>query len=555
MNRCPIRIFLYGVILFSIGLFQIAVTPAFEGFDELAHYSAIRQIALEKRIPLRNDSYVEQILVDYHGPRPYSSGVPPFDNGLIYKKFFQNSSLIQNYVSHYSLAQMPVSFIPSNVKNHEYQQHPALYYLLLAPVLEAFVYSSLMTQVFVLRFCSFMLALTGIILGLLALSVDKKSAVQESYNQDRLGFFIYPFVFPMTLLEFARIGNDSLCLLLVGVVAYFWRQWLRDTSKTRFLIVIGIALGLGLWTKAFFVLISAALLVYFVASALQKIYRSEVTPYSQLKMVLFTFVPAALVGAGWYVFNYVTLGSFSGASVVLELTEHGGFWRSLQENFDVFVFLRGLAVIPITFVWGGTQSLAHLPSFFYLPLLGFLFVLFVPFTKQLLQLKLADSYWLSFWLFSCFLLALGSHALINMATGGNGNTPGWYLHILLPLSAPMLGSLLYQKIFNVKIQPVARFAAAYGFIFLAVATWYQLTLFYGCAEKGQDKSYEFNSKYLCIDQSDVIIDRISVLGHPYVALLSLILLLAASISLIMVYRLAALSDSKDRAAHQQVFKQ
>jgi hypothetical protein len=126
---------------------------------------------------------------------------------------------------------------------------------------------------------------------------------------------------------------------------------------------------------------------------------------------------------------------------------------------------------------------------------------------------------------------------------------------LLPFSAPLLGSLLYQKIFNVKIQPVASFAAAYGFIFLAVASWYKLSLFYGCAEKGQDKSYVFNTKYFCIEQSSAIIDRISVLGHPYFSLLSIILLLTAAVSLFAMYKLEALCDFKDIAVHQQVVKQ
>jgi hypothetical protein len=42
---------LYLLTLFLIGLGYLAILPPFEGFDETAHYSSVRQIADTKTIP------------------------------------------------------------------------------------------------------------------------------------------------------------------------------------------------------------------------------------------------------------------------------------------------------------------------------------------------------------------------------------------------------------------------------------------------------------------------------------------------------------------------
>lgn len=524
MNTHLRSIYIYLSLLFSLGLVVIAITPPFENFDELAHFSAVRQIALDKKIPTRSEAFLEQILVDYYGPKPYSSGMPPFDSSLTYAKFFSEFEATKKYIDLYENQAMPLTFERSPSRNGEYEQHPTLYYLLMAPFLQLFVNTSLSSQILVLRLISLTVALLGVWFAIASLSINKNSANNDAYEFQLFGFFIYPFIFPMAILEFARIGNDSLCLLLLGIISYQYQKWKVDKNSVKWLILMGTTIGLGLWTKAFFLIILLAIACHVAMSAILLIRKNEKLLYIKIKELCCIVLPAILTGGWWYLYNYITVGSITGAKVILSLPSHVGFWWTLLENFDLLVFLRGMLVVPVTFIWGGTQSLAHFPLGAYLPLLFLALIIFVTFLIRLSELNFDDIYWQTFLLFLFFILALGLHAIVNIAAGGgNGNTPGWYLHILWPFSAPVLGLLVNQRLLNIRLRVLAVACSVYGFLFFIVANWYQVSLFYGCAEKGVDKSYMFSTKYLCLDSTSQIFQRIQILGYPWVALFSSII--------------------------------
>src|ERR1700722_1160625 len=88
---------LYMSTLFFVGLGYLAIMPVFEGFDEYAHYSSMRQIAGTATIPVLGSSYIDQAYEDYRGPLPYSHDLPPFDSGLTYAKFFAQPGLVEQY--------------------------------------------------------------------------------------------------------------------------------------------------------------------------------------------------------------------------------------------------------------------------------------------------------------------------------------------------------------------------------------------------------------------------------------------------------------------------
>ena len=55
--------------LFFIGLGYISLLPVFEGFDESAHYSRIREIENSASSMFERESYIDQIIIDYIGPK------------------------------------------------------------------------------------------------------------------------------------------------------------------------------------------------------------------------------------------------------------------------------------------------------------------------------------------------------------------------------------------------------------------------------------------------------------------------------------------------------
>jgi len=506
---------LHFVSLFAMGLFYLATTPIFEGFDEIWHYSGVRQIAYQGKITMRNDSYLDQMLSDYRGPLPYESGNPPFDRGPTYGKFTSDRALGNAYVAGYRDAVPPARFEPSSETNNLYRQHPALYFAVLAPVLKLAEGVSLVTQVFILRLVSYLMALSGVALGLLAVFDRNGVAPAGQRLPLLLGFLAYPFVAPMFFPEFARIGTDSLCLLLVGLLAYFMSRWLASDGAVKWSLSMGVVIGIGLLTKAFFIPVAAAVFMYLVTPLV--VGRRTGPVANPLPTLAAIFLPAAAIGGGWYVYNHITYGSFSGSNLGIWLAQRGGVLARVEGTFSLAVFLRGIAATAVTYIWGGTQSLAHLPYALYGPMLAAAACLFAAYCVRLRRLPTRDPLWLSMWLLVFFTAGIGWHAVSNMAMGGNANTPGWYFHILLPFLAPAIGIGVHALLGLPRSGPVVFGFAIYAAVFTVVASWFQLALFSGCAVKGDDKHYLFKSGYFCFDQVATIVEGIRLFGYPALA--------------------------------------
>ena len=79
----PSRSFLALMLaaIFLIGLGNLAILPPFEGADETAHYSSIRQVAETGTFPLLNHSFISPEVIDYrkHGPMPYEVPIALYD--------------------------------------------------------------------------------------------------------------------------------------------------------------------------------------------------------------------------------------------------------------------------------------------------------------------------------------------------------------------------------------------------------------------------------------------------------------------------------------------
>jgi hypothetical protein len=523
-------VFLYFAALLSMGLFHLATTPVFEGFDEPGHYSAIRQIAYLGKITMREESYVDQLVLGYQGPLPYDSGSPPFDRGMVYGKFVRDRKLVDSYVARYRESVPPALFAFSSEPNNLYRQHPALYYALMAPVLRLVDGTPLVTQIFILRLVSYLLALSGVALGILAIGKRERLDPGEQGFPLLLGFLIYPYLSPMFFPEFARVGSDSLCLFLVGLLAYLFSKWLASDGDLKSSLPIGVVLGVGLLTKAFFIPIAAAVFMYILMPAFSALaFKRDLV--KRIPAMAGIFLPAVIIGGGWYVYNHFTYGSFSGSNLGIWLAQRGGLLANLGDTFSLVVFVRGLATAVVTYLWGGTQSLAHLPYPTYAPLLAALGCIVAAFCVRLRKIPLADPLWLSMWLAAFFALGIGGHAVSNMAMGGNGNTPGWYFHMLMPFLAPAIGVGLYSLFRTSKSRRVFLGFVSYAAIFHCIAIWFQLTLFSGCAVKGDDKHYLFQSNYLCLDNAAMVVDGISLFGYPVLAGLGFCCWVVASILL------------------------
>ncbi|MBI1272843.1 MAG: hypothetical protein GC131_01995 [Alphaproteobacteria bacterium] len=509
--------------LFLTGVAHLALLPPFEGYDETMHYSSIQQIATTGKIPFYGEAKISQTVVAYRdiGPMPYSTN-RPFENngGMIYEAFFRNPELVSGYKQ--NLAVLPQSFTPGAELNWQ-AQHPPLYYILMAAVIKPLATLPLTAQFFWLRLVSWIIALTGLVIGLRAAA---KTIPQEPGNKLMLLGLLYPFCVPGFFSEFARLGNDSLCALLFGTlwVLLVSRQD-RPYSMQR-LFAIGTVLGAGLLTKAFFLPITAAIGIWLL------LLRKDPLK-SRIKASIISMGVAGLIGGIWHLHNIISHGSLSGGSDFIELDNHGGFWAGLATHFSFLEVIRGMAIIPASWLWASPWSLARWPDIFYLVLAVAGFMPLAAYTFQLRRKPLSDIAWLPVWPALLFLAGLGYHVFVNMALTGKGSTGGWYLHIMAPAIAYVfavgLGNILRgPKPWKALFLGGTVFTAAYHLSTL----WAQTAMFGGCATKAADKTYAFDDGAFCLTDIAAVYHNASIIIAPGLAATCLVI---ALLSLALVW--------------------
>lgn len=489
-----------------MGMAYISILPVFEGFDETAHFSSLRQIANTGTIPIHGKGFLDRFILEFQGPLPYDSGTPPFDQGVVYASFFKDPELVDLYIQKYRQPFPLPPYYPSQVPNWQ-AQHPPLYYLLLAPLINIVDGFSFTAQFFLLRSISFLLALSGVALGIKA--VFQASDATER-NIALFGFVFYPVVLPMFFPEFARIGNDSLCIFLVGMIAYLLSRWLEDEYSINKSIPVGVALGMGLLTKAFFLPVASALTVFLLLKAWMN--RQGRSKY--LRSLFSILLPMLLIGGSWYIYNLVHFGTFTGSSESLTLSSAGGLFTGLNRHFSWINFIRGLIAPIASFIWAGTWSLVRLPDLFHLPLMMLTLSIMIAYVVQIIPRRSDHPVWLPVWMFIFFGAGLFWHILVGIAINGNAATPGWYLHILMPWTAPALGLGLVSILRNSRLRILTILLLSYAMLYHLAVLWSQFALFTGCASKGPDKYYVFSGNFFCLDQISILMDRASILGYP-----------------------------------------
>lgn len=511
--RKPVVI-IYFLGLFFIGLGYLAILPPFEGIDEIAYYSGIRQIADTGTLPVYGKSFFPEDVAGYSGPMPYDSQKPPYNRGMTYSKFFARPELADRYLQAYRQFHPHPPYVPSQKSPNWEAQHPPLYYGLMALLMKATGGLSFVAEIFVLRLASFMLALGGVMLGLAALRRRNSTA---KLDMAFAGFMFYPVIFPMFFPEFARIGNDSLCLFLTGAVAFFLTRGLAAERNPKWPVAVGMALGLGLLTKSYFLPITFTI----TAFLLLRLWRDRAGKglrRQRWRNLALIVVPALLIGGGWYVYKLMTVGELTGMGEVILLASKGGLAVNLIRNFSLASLAQGVFVVLVTWVWAGTWSLTRPPFISFVPLLLLVAWVVMAFAGKLKRQPLTAPVWLPAFLFTVFGFGLCYYILVSIAVFDKGNIiPGYYLHILMPWAAPALGTGICSILKKNRARTFLVGLLFYAIVFQVAVLWAQLALFTGCAIKGDNKLYVFSGHAFCLDQIPVLVDRLAIFGWPWLA--------------------------------------
>jgi hypothetical protein len=493
------------LLLLAVGLAgeaHVAFLPPFEGFDETGHWSYVQQLAETGRSPRPQVDRTSADVEAYAGPT--DSGA-----GRDYRAFFAGPAPDL----HEPVAR---SFRPGRGPSED-AQHPPLYYLLLVPFYLLAKNWSWTGNMLLLRSVSWAFAFAGFAIGC-RVSQRELDRLQRGSAAGLL-MPAWPFLFPQFFPEMARLGNDSLCLLLMSVAWYFLLRALRNLNASS-AAGLGVTLGLGLLTKALFLPITGGVVLLFAFAGLRSKDRRHI------RSAIIAMLVAAVVGSAWYLRSYLETGHFIYTDDFASIGDNGDLLRSLMRGsalHETLHFLRGIAVMTVSFAWVGTWSLAALSPIFTLPVVTLMAWATVRWLSRLQQLPTEGV--APLFLAVPVILGLLFHQVVWVATdaGQMAGTPGWYLHILSgPLSLVL--ALGWRPRWPFKL------LAIYAVLFHAVCWATQLSFFSGCAYKPSPHMR------LRLDPGSCLIApaHLAALGEPLLGAATLVTAVILGISAILL---------------------
>jgi hypothetical protein len=136
-------------------------------------------------------------------------------------------------------------------------------------------------------------------------------------------------------------------------------------------------------------------------------------------------------------------------------------------------------------------------------------------------------------------LGLAWHVIINMGLNGIATSPGWYMHILMPLLAPIVGlasSTVIKGSFKSKL---FIFLLIYSFIFQLSAIVLHAFLFGGEATKGANKTFALNLEIYTFEGISRAYHNLSIITFPNLSVVSFLI----GFSILAILLINSINDS------------
>jgi hypothetical protein len=313
--------------------------------------------------------------------------------------------------------------------------------------------------------------------------------------------------------EMGRLGNDCLCVLEASIAwGLMVRQNVCAHPQPVPMLGLGVVIGLGIVTKAFFLPVALAVTIWALIEG-RRLRSRRLAAGFVLGLV-------AVIGP-WATFQAIRDMPLLPINDLAGLRGIGD--PALTGTLAATSLLHSLGSIVRSFLWGGTWSLVRPPLPAYLPLALLAAAVSIgwalgadPVRRKLLPL----------WLVLPFAALLVASAVIWLAQGKTGVTPGWYLHILIaPLSCMAASGLerLCRWPWGRAAVPVLCF---YSMLFWAACLVQQVLLFAGCAGRAAEAPVYVWLPGAC--PPGLALSRMEVLAWPHLGLAALSIALGAA---------------------------
>ena len=466
-----------------LGWSHIAFLPLWEGYDETAHYAYIQQLADRHEIPRQGRARLSADTSTYARVAPLpdlQTKAAPNPAGFTYRSFFQSTADQKERARRliHDPPDQPRVFREGGGPNWQ-AQHPPLYYLLMTPLLDQTRQISWIEQVMILRMGSYLLAWAALVIGIMSLapSAAQPGGQTLSSYQMMLGMAVWPLLFPSWFPTMARIGNDSLCALIMALVwALALRAWARGAS-CRNSFALGLVLGLGCLTKAYFVPVAAGIIVLWGPLLLRSQKKSI---QESLARLLWVMVPMMAVCGWWYFANQTEHGVLLGSDEMIRLKNQGGLVQGLRDNFSIRAWFRGNLAFMATVNWCSSWSWARPPYVFLGPMVLLSALLSAAYLAAIRRSPRHSPECLPLWCGLPVLAGFGVHILVRIALTGTGSgTGGYYLNFLAVPFGAALGIGLSHRWSEKAVRFTWISLGVYALALAVATSWAQILLFAG----------------------------------------------------------------------------
>lgn len=419
------------------GCFYSALLPMWEGYDEPFHFSFIQYVATHNSLPVPTTPVSREVQQSLHlVPLSWEQRLHAMDPPIYTQdSYWQLPELSRRALAEQERALPPAWGTQAGTAPamYEAQQAPLYYWMMAVPLGLASGWS-LAARLLLIRILSVLLA--SLFLPI-AYATAKRFFADDA---QALGIVAVITCMPELMIDIGRVGNEGLAIVVYSLLTLLLLLAVQS-GRSQWFIAAGVALGVGLLTKAYFLFAIPA----FLLVALYSILRSG----GERKPVVFNTAVgiglAALIGFGWYWRNHVITGTWSGeqdAAIAAHITLPHLILAVRHVNW-----IGGIASVLISHTWFGGWSFLKLPKLVYAVFALGMAAALLGLVKTTLKSGLKSGRLVVLLaLYGWFWVGLLCDVLVIYIARGVSASCGWYMYAVIVPEMLLVTCALYSLV-------------------------------------------------------------------------------------------------------------
>jgi 4-amino-4-deoxy-L-arabinose transferase-like glycosyltransferase len=333
------------------GVFYCSVIPLWDGFDEWAHFAVAQHMSVTGEAIVDRSLRISKEIYTSLQLAPLPRGMTVMVPAAVTREGYRQLPVDERRRREHALREIPSDWAKESAAGdmpaYEASQ-PPLYYWIVALILRPAQHISLLERVWIARVVTFLMGSLALPIGFVL--------TRKLFGNEFLASAITAFValMPELAIDLARVSNEGLSILLYTCLLLAVCNWVERPESIVRASVIGIWLGLGLLTKAYFLTAVPALLVIYLCS------RNNHKPHRRrVRAAAVTLIISLTIAGWWYVRNLAQTATISGLDEAL-MVRSLSLGEKLRGIFHV-KWVNAMATVILSHVWYGGWNLLALP--------------------------------------------------------------------------------------------------------------------------------------------------------------------------------------------------